>query len=47
MFSANSDEIVDVVERGVGRYQMALRPSLYGPLTKMPLLRYVGQPAAE
>jgi len=28
MFSANSDEIVDVVERGVGRYQMAVRPSL-------------------
>jgi len=28
MFSANSDEIVDVVERGVGRYQMTVRPSL-------------------
>jgi cytochrome P450 len=28
MFSANSDEIVDVVERGVGRYQTAVRPSL-------------------
>ena len=29
MFSANSDEIVDVVEQGVGRYQMAVRPSLF------------------
>ncbi len=29
MFSANSDEIVDVVERGVGRYQMTMRPSLF------------------
>jgi cytochrome P450 len=28
MFSANSDEIVDVVERGVGRYQMRVRPGL-------------------
>jgi cytochrome P450 len=28
MFSANSDEIVEVVERGVGRYQMTVRPSL-------------------
>jgi len=28
MFSANSDQIVDVVERGVGRYQMTVRPSL-------------------
>jgi cytochrome P450 len=28
MFSANSDEIVEVVEQGVGRYQMAVRPSL-------------------
>ena len=28
MFSANSNEIVDVVERGVGRYQMTVRPSL-------------------
>jgi hypothetical protein len=28
MFSANSDEVVDVVERGVGRYQMTVRPSL-------------------
>ena len=28
MFSANSDEIVDVVERGVGRYQRTVRPSL-------------------
>ena len=28
MFSANSDEIVDVVERGVGRYQITVRPSL-------------------
>ena len=28
MFSANSDEIVDVVERGVGRYQTTVRPSL-------------------
>jgi len=29
MFSANSDEIVDVVERGVGRYQMTVRPGLF------------------
>jgi cytochrome P450 len=29
MFSANSDEIVEVVERGVGRYQMTMRPSLF------------------
>ncbi len=29
MFSANSDEIVDVVERDVGRYQMTVRPSLF------------------
>jgi cytochrome P450 len=29
MFSANSDEIVGVVERGVGRYQMTMRPSLF------------------
>ena len=28
MFSANSDEIVDVVERGVEQYQMTVRPSL-------------------
>jgi cytochrome P450 len=28
MFSANSDEIVDVVERGVERYQRTVRPSL-------------------
>jgi cytochrome P450 len=28
MFSANSDEIVDVVEQGVGRYQTTIRPSL-------------------
>ena len=28
MISANSDQIVDVVERGVGRYQMTVRPSL-------------------
>ena len=28
MFSANSDEIVDVVEQGVGRYQTTVRPSL-------------------
>ena len=28
MFSANSDEIVEVVERGVGRYQATVRPSL-------------------
>lgn len=28
MFSANSDEIVDVVERGVEGYQRAVRPSL-------------------
>ena len=28
MFSANSDEIVEVVERGVGRYQTAVRPNL-------------------
>ena len=28
MFSANSNEIVDVVERGVGRYQITVRPSL-------------------
>jgi cytochrome P450 len=29
MFSANSDEIVDVVERDVGAYQMTVRPSLF------------------
>jgi len=29
MFSANSDEIVAVVERGVSRYQMTMRPSLF------------------
>jgi cytochrome P450 len=29
MFSANSDEIVEVVEQGVGRYQMAVRPGLF------------------
>jgi cytochrome P450 len=29
MFSANSDEIVDVVERGVGRYQTTVRPGLF------------------
>jgi len=29
MFSANSDEIVEVVERGAGRYQMTMRPSLF------------------
>jgi cytochrome P450 len=28
MFSANSDEIVDVVERGVEQYQMTVRPGL-------------------
>jgi cytochrome P450 len=28
MFSANSDEIVEVVERGVGRYQTTVRPNL-------------------
>jgi cytochrome P450 len=28
MFSANSDEIVDIVEQGVGRYQSAVRPHL-------------------
>ena len=28
MFSANSDEIVDIVEQGVGRYQTAVRPNL-------------------
>jgi cytochrome P450 len=28
MFFANSDEIVDVVEQGVGRYQTTVRPSL-------------------
>jgi cytochrome P450 len=28
MFSANSDEIVDVVERGVEQYQSAVRPNL-------------------
>jgi cytochrome P450 len=28
MFSANSDEIVDVVEQGVGRYQTRVRPNL-------------------
>ena len=28
MFSANSDEIVDVVERGVEQYQTTVRPSL-------------------
>ena len=28
MFSSDSDEIVDVVERGVGRYQTSVRPSL-------------------
>ena len=28
MFSANSDEIVDVVERGVEQYQKTVRPSL-------------------
>jgi cytochrome P450 len=28
MFSSNSDEIVDVVERGVGQYQTAVRPGL-------------------
>ena len=28
MFSANSDEIVDVVERGVEQYQMTVRPDL-------------------
>src|SRR5262249_48579004 len=28
MFSANSDEIVEVVERGVSRYQTAVRPGL-------------------
>jgi cytochrome P450 len=29
MFSANSDEIVALVERGVSRYQMTMRPSLF------------------
>jgi cytochrome P450 len=29
MFSANSDEIVDVVERGVSRYQTTVRPGLF------------------
>src|SRR5262249_1308161 len=29
MFSANSDEIVDIVEQGVGRYQTAVRPNLF------------------
>jgi cytochrome P450 len=28
MFSSDSDEIVDVVERGVGQYQTSVRPSL-------------------
>jgi cytochrome P450 len=28
MFSANSDEIVEIVEQGVGRYQTAVRPRL-------------------
>ncbi|HMK70023.1 MAG TPA: cytochrome P450 [Xanthobacteraceae bacterium] len=28
MFSSDSDEVVDVVERGVGRYQTSVRPSL-------------------
>jgi cytochrome P450 len=28
MFSANSDEIVEIVEQGVGRYQTAVRPNL-------------------
>src|ERR1700722_13481436 len=28
MFSSDSDEIVDVVERGVGQYQASVRPSL-------------------
>jgi cytochrome P450 len=36
MFSANSDEIVEVVERGVGRYQMTVRPSLFD-LLRFPL----------
>jgi cytochrome P450 len=36
MFSANSDAIVEVVERGVGRYQMTVRPSLFD-LLRFPL----------
>jgi cytochrome P450 len=36
MFSANSNDIVEVVERGVGRYQMTVRPSLFD-LLKLPL----------
>jgi hypothetical protein len=28
MFSSDSDEIVDVVERGVGQYQATVRPGL-------------------
>ena len=28
MFSSDSDEIVDVVERGVSEYQTTVRPSL-------------------
>ncbi len=28
MFSSNSDEVVDVVERGVGQYQTTVRPGL-------------------
>ena len=28
MFSSNSDEVVDVVERGVGQYQTTIRPGL-------------------
>jgi cytochrome P450 len=48
MFSANSDEIVDIVERGVGRYQTAVRPNLLDLLglpawlTKLFLFRRAG-----
>ena len=28
MFSTDSDEVVDVVERGVGQYQATVRPGL-------------------
>jgi cytochrome P450 len=36
MFSSDSDEIVDVVERGVGQYQASVRPSLLD-LLRFPL----------
>jgi cytochrome P450 len=41
MFSANSDEIVEVVERGVGRYQMTVRPGLFDLLGLPAWLAYL------